>query len=126
MMKHRIKDTASSLMKSAINSDTKGGWKMRLSDLEKTINLNEAEYRKPKRTLKNEVNQRIKKSFQNKIEKDAEEKSKVQHLINGQQKWEVGNMKEYMYKMPRKVASRVPTYFPSKDYRIIGHFCKKL
>ncbi len=105
MMKHRIKKTASNLMTSTINSNTKGGWSDRLSELEKSINLTENEYDKTKLTMKKEVNKRIKESFQEKINKDAEEKSKVQHLVNGQPNWEPGKMKEYLYKMPRKEAS---------------------
>ena len=59
MMKHRIKDTASTVMKTTINSDTKGGWKARLDNLEKYIGLSNEEYNKSKQTLKNLVNRSI-------------------------------------------------------------------
>ena len=52
MMKHRIKDTASKLMETTINADTKGGWKARLGEIEKTISLDEDAYNKPKQALK--------------------------------------------------------------------------
>ncbi len=90
MMKHRIKDTASKLMEATISANIKGGWKARLKKLEGTISLNQKEYDKPKQALKTQINQKINKAFKDKIEKDAEEKSKVKHLSDGQPQWEPG------------------------------------
>ena len=107
MMKHRIKDTASKLMETTINADIKGGWKTRLDQLEKTINLDKKAYDKPKQSLKTHISQKINKAFKEKIEKDAEEKSKVKHLRDGQPQWEPGEMKTYLHKTPRTVASTI-------------------
>ena len=63
MMKHRIKDTASKLLESTINANTKGGWKARLGELEKTTSLDEEEYNKPKETLKSHISQKNKGSL---------------------------------------------------------------
>ena len=57
--------------------------------------------------LKNQVSQKINEAFKEKIEKDGKDKSKVQHLKNGQPQWEPGKMKEYIYKAPRQVASTI-------------------
>ena len=95
MMKHRIKTTASKLMETTINANTKGGWKTRLEKLENTINLDEREYDKSKQPLKTQINGKINKAFRDKIEKDAEDKSKVKHLKEGQPEWEPGKMKSY-------------------------------
>ncbi len=107
MMKHRIKDTSSKLMDTTINAEVKGGWKARLENLEKDINLTEEDYNKTKHSLKTQVNQKINRTFKEKLEKDAKNKSKVQHLLNGQPKWEPGKMKEYLYKTSREVASTI-------------------
>ncbi len=78
LMKHRIKDTASELMETTINANTKGGWKARIEKLERSISLDETEYNKSKQTFKNQVSQKINEAFKEKIEKDGKEKSKVQ------------------------------------------------
>ncbi len=107
MMKHRIKDNASQLMKTAIDAGVKGGWKERLNNLEQAMQLDENDYSKTKHCLKREVSLKINKMFKEKIEKDAQDKSKVQHLKTGQPEWEPGKMKEYLYSMPRKQASTI-------------------
>ncbi len=107
MMKHRIKDNASQLMKTAIDAGVKGGWKETLNNLEQAIQLDDNDYSKTKHCLKREVSLKINKMFKEKMEKDAQDKSKVQHLKNGQPKWEPGKMKEYLYTMPRKQASTI-------------------
>ncbi len=60
-MKHRIKDTASELIETTINANTKGGWKARIEKLEKSINLDETEYNKSKKAFKNQVSQKKKR-----------------------------------------------------------------
>ncbi len=52
MMKHRIQDTASDLMRGTMNADTKGGWKARVAAMENALELNENDYNKPKNALK--------------------------------------------------------------------------
>ncbi len=94
-------------METTINADIKGGWKARLENLEKDINLSEQDYNKTKHSLKTQVNQKINRAFKKKLGKNAENKSKVQHLLNGQPEWEPGKMKEYMYKTSREVASTI-------------------
>ena len=108
MMKHRIKHTASnlSLMETTMNAGIRG-WKSRTEALGKAIDLSEGAYDKSKQSFKTEINRSVNKKYKEKIEKDSENKSKVQHLKEGQQEWEPGKMKPYILKCTRKVASTI-------------------
>ncbi len=84
VMKHRIKDTSSKLMETTINADVKGGWKSRLENLEKGINLTEEDYSKTKHSLKAQVNQKINRTFKRNLKKmqKINQKSSTSYMDN--------------------------------------------
>ena len=63
LMKHRIQDNASELMKITINSNIKGGWKQRTDKLKNELDIQAQDYRKSKQTFKIDIENKISKMF---------------------------------------------------------------
>ncbi len=63
LMKHRIQDNASKLMKITINSNIKGGWKQRTDKLENKLNVQAQDYTRSKQTFKINIENKISKMF---------------------------------------------------------------
>ncbi len=107
LMKHRIQDTASDLMKTTTNSNIKGGWKERTEKLEQELNLQQQDYTATKSQFSKTINEKVNKMFHASIEEKGKEKSKIKHLKEGQPDWEPGNMKKYLMKLPKREASTI-------------------
>ncbi len=107
MMKQRLHQTASEMVKNVLKSNIKGNWKDRTLKTIKELNLTEAEIHDKKSTVKRKVTQRIKINFKENIDKKGNDKSKVKHLKDGTQDWEPGKRKAYLNKLTRKQASMI-------------------
>ena len=74
LMKHRIQDNASELMKITINSNIKGGWKQRTVKLENELNIHAQDYTKSKQTFKTDIGNKINKMFHNSTDEKGKDK----------------------------------------------------
>ena len=107
MMSHRLKDTAYELITSTINANTKGGWKQRLEKTMEANSLQETDLQCTKQQAKTKINENISTTFKRKLNTDSQDKSKVQHLLNGTGDWKPTNRKHYLNKLTRNEASTI-------------------
>ena len=107
MMKQRLHETASDLMKEVLKTNTKGNWNERTLKIIEDLKLNENDVLDEKQTVKRKVTQKLKVNFKENINKKGDLKSKVKHLKEGTQDWNPGKRKPYLNRLTRKQASTI-------------------
>ena len=71
------------------------------------LGIDEGDMKGEKTSVKHRVNNKIKKWFKERIEKESNNKSKVQHLLEGIKNWEPQKRANYMKKLTRPQASTI-------------------
>ena len=71
------------------------------------LEIDERDMKGEKTTVKNRITNRVKNWFKAKIEKESNEKSKIQHLLEGLTGWEPQKRARYMNKLTRQQASTI-------------------
>ena len=104
-MGERLRKNSNNLLDEITNQDTPGGWKEYLEetkikyDITDNTNEDEANNTSPK--------EKILKAFKTRIEKEGENKSKINYLLEGHQGWILGQPKRYMLQLGRMQASTI-------------------
>ena len=108
LMEHRITNGNSQRMKELItNNTTTSKWAEETKKAKEQLEIDERDVKGEKTTVKNRITNRVKDWFKAKIEKESNEKSKIQHLLEGLTGWEPQKRARYMNKLTRQQASTI-------------------
>ena len=108
LMEHRITNGNSQRMKKLItNNTTTSKWAEETKKAKEQLEIDERDVKGEKTTVKNRITNRVKDWFKAKIEKESNEKSKIQHLLEGLTGWEPQKRARYMNKLTRQQASTI-------------------
>ena len=109
MMKHRIRASASKLMNDTISCKVKGNWKDRTENLCQKWGIQDDLFNSGKQPFKQLIHNKASQQFKSKITLDSENKSKVQHLIEGNPIWTPGTRIKYLSNLTRDETSIIFT-----------------
>ena len=108
LMEHRLTNGNSQRMKKLItNNTTTSKWAEETKKAKEQLEIDERDMKGEKATVKNRITNRVKDWFKAKIEKESNEKSKIQHLLEGLTGWEPQKRARYMNKLTRQQASTI-------------------
>ena len=108
LMEHRLTNGNSQRMKKLItNNTTTSKWAEETKKAKEQLEIDERDMKGEKTTVKNRITNRVKDWFKAKIEKESNEKSKIQHLLEGLTGWEPQKRARYMNKLTRQQASTI-------------------
>ena len=108
LMEHRLTNGNSQRMKKLItNNTTTSKWLEETKKAKEQLEIDERDMKGEKTTVKNRITNRVKDWFKAKIEKESNEKSKIQHLLEGLTGWEPQKRARYMNKLTRQQVSTI-------------------
>ncbi len=107
MMKHRITESASSLMKNTISCEVKGNWRDRTEKLCQSWDIQDQDFNTGKPTFKKLIKKKASQKLKTKLMSDSENKSKVQHLVQGNPNWDLGARQKYLSHLTKDDASTI-------------------
>merc|ERR1712237_301381 len=85
----------------------KNSWAEQNRGIKKELNINETDVTSTKYNLKNTLQEKAKESMKIKMERTAQNKSKMQYYFEGKKEWKIGNRAQYMSKLTRNQASTI-------------------
>ena len=108
LMEHRMMNGTSQRMKRFTTyNNTTTKWAEETNKAKQELGIDEGDMRGEKTTVKHRVNNKIKEWFKERMEKESNNKSKVQHLLEGIKNWEPQKKANYMKKLTRPQASTI-------------------
>ena len=107
-MEHRLTNGNRQRMKKLItNNTTTSKWAEETKKAKEQLEIDERDMKGEKTTVKDRITNRVNDWFKAKIEKESNEKSKIQHLLEGLTGWEPKKRARYMNKPTRQQASTI-------------------
>lgn len=106
-MEHRLKMGPSQRMKNATKNNNNRTWAAENEKIKETLQIEKEDLQGDKYEVKIRTLKKITEWFKTKIENDSENKSKVQHLIEGKGEWKPLKRAKYMNKLTRVQASTI-------------------
>ena len=82
-MEHRMMNGTSQRMKRFTTNNTTTKWAEETKKAKQELGIDEGDMKREKTSVKHRVNNKIKEWFKETIEKESNNKSKVQHLLEG-------------------------------------------
>ena len=107
MMGERIKKNGNQLLNEVTKNAVPGGWKELLRKTKEKYDVTDEDLQKSKYTTRKDINKKITAAFKRNTERNGENKSKINYLLEGTERWTPGQPKSYMLHLGRTQASTI-------------------
>ena len=104
-MESRIIKGNNQTMKELLNLNDEESWAEHNRKLKEEIQIEDSDIKDTEYHLKKTLQERIKTSFEIKLKKNAETKSKMKYYTDGKQTWKVGERATYISRLTRNQVS---------------------